>query len=103
MGCEIHNATGILRCETRDIFFEINSKKHIMYKPGQILMVGNRKYRITKCKLFKGCVMCKTENNIIPCITYTALSGGKFNMNRCWSDVPRDCYPKEENPSVSGK
>lgn len=74
-----------------------------MYKPGQILTVGDRQYRITKCERFKGCVMCKTENSIIPCITHAALSGGKFSMNVCWSNVPRDCYPKEENPSVSGK
>ena len=74
-----------------------------MYKAGQILTINGKKYRITKCRTFEKCVLCKKQNEFIPCITYAAIVYRTFSMNECWTHIPHDCYLKQLNPSVSGK
>lgn len=69
-----------------------------MYKQGQIITIGGRRYRITQCKNFKSCVECRDNNYIIPCITYEALIQHKFSMNKCWEKIPRNCFPKLMGP-----
>ena len=69
-----------------------------MWKPGQLVTIGKKIYRVTKTdgSRLKACYMCCSANRPIPC-------GGRFNYNNepnafwrgtCLDKVPEGAYLK---------
>ena len=70
------------------------------YKPGQLVTIYKRVYRITKCTTkFARCAICQTHNIAMPCTYYYNYPHDpSWNHGICVSRLPEDCYLKPLNP-----
>jgi len=68
-----------------------------MWKPGQLVTLWGKLYRITKCsetQKYRVCYFCAGNGNA-PCIkAYNYPERNGFNALSCRSKMPKECYPK---------
>lgn len=68
-----------------------------MWKPGQLVTLHDKLYRITKCsesQKYRVCHFCAGNGNA-PCIeAYNYPKSKGFNGMSCAANVPEGCYPK---------
>ena len=70
-----------------------------MWKPGQLVTLNGKKYRIHKVKaalLHRRCMMCELHNFKSPCIEAADYPTDKvtFSIIKCVDKMPRNCIPK---------
>lgn len=69
-----------------------------MWKPGQLVTLWGKVYRITKCseqERYRVCCFCATKN-YIPCrYAYNYPEEKGFNHKICRMYMPKGCYPKK--------
>lgn len=71
-----------------------------MWKPGQLVTINNKVYRVTKCpkrynfKHLFVCTVCSLENRPYSPPCFSKLNGGDFGCVECGNNVGPSCYLK---------
>lgn len=69
-----------------------------MWKPGQLVTLWGKVYRIHKCIYssgYKACYFCMKVNTKSPCINAADYPENKgFDLHSCKSNIPNGCIPK---------
>lgn len=70
-----------------------------MWKPGQLVTLWGKVYRITKCDetaKYRVCHFCAGVGKCAPCLKAHNFPTTKgFDMISCVQNVPDGCYPKK--------
>ena len=64
-----------------------------MNKPGDIIQVNGKDYKITEASMpNRRCCMCQANNNPIPCFIGGWAPTNEWTQQRCLEEVPHNCY-----------
>lgn len=67
------------------------------YKPGENLLIGTKKYRVTRAKNSSlRCSICQLHNKGIPCFNPDPKlnsPSNEWSKKKCDSQLNADCYP----------
>lgn len=72
-----------------------------MWKPGQLVTIGNRVYRVTKTDRdakYRSCYICQMANTKTPCINGLFGNIEGFNVQKCAQNLHYSHYLRQIKP-----